>query len=161
MNFEISQPGGVFYVTDSQSFPTDSEEWQFVAAVADGSQVHLYRMGANEAVTARPFEVGSRAYDGNLRLGNFNAGIGCYTDDGILPLNSWNGKIDDVRIYNYGLSPEAVANLYGSSVCLYSDNPGDPHYLNIALDLDDNCKVDLGDLMVLADGWLTSGIYTP
>lgn len=159
--FEIAQPGGTFYVTDTELFPTTPGEWQFVAAVTDGSHARLYRMGASEAVTARHFEVSNREYDGNLQLNNFNAGIGCYTDDGVILQNPWDGKIDDVRIYNYGLSGEDVADIYGSSVCLYSDNPVDPLYLNGNLDLDDDCDIDLGDFSTLAGNWLDSGVYTP
>jgi hypothetical protein len=143
---------------DTNVMPTG--EWQFVAAVADGTKYRLYRMGANEA-PGRNFQVASTAYTGPIlapeKLPSIS-GIGCQLKTNALEVgaqpNYWNGKIDDVRIYNYGLSPEAVANLFGSSVCLYktgSDWAG--------FDFNNDCQVSLPDFAALAAQWLQEGIY--
>ena len=161
LNFEISQPGGSLFTTDPDTFPDTADQWQFVAAVADGNYVRLYRMGADEAVSSRNFQVASSEYNGSLKLDNLYAGIGCYSDDGQAAQFAWNGKIDDVRIYNYGMSAEEVAGIYGSSVCLYSSTPDNPRYLNLALDINNDCMVDISDFAELANSWLENGIYTP
>jgi len=58
------------------------------------------------------------------------------------------GALDDVRIWNYALDAVAVARLYsemtGEAVC-----PSYPAY-----DLNEDCEVDLADLVILATNWL-------
>jgi hypothetical protein len=136
--------------------------WQFVAAVADGSKYHLYRMpaGLSEATRlSRKFEVASAAYGGKIldpeKIPSYS-GIGCRMATNGSALSStpdnWNGRIDDVRVYNYGLSPEAVADLFGSSVCLYTGGWA-------TFDFNNDCQVSLPDFAALAAQWLQEGIY--
>ena len=148
-------------ILDDTVFPTG--EWQFVAAVADGSQLHLYRMGADEVVTNRHFEVAVGDYDGTLNSTLQWAGIGVKpAQDGSGPSTGapafWDGKLDDIQIYNYGLSTEEVVDIYGSSVCLYTKDPLPAWY---DADLNNDCTVSLGDFAVLAGEWLDGGVYTP
>ena len=56
----------------------------------------------------------------------------------------FSGWMDDVRIYNYALSPAEVGSLAGAS------NPGD---------LDGDGKVVLKDHAVLANGWLDEQLW--
>lgn len=168
LDLQIEQAGGSgVRISDSSTFPTG--QWQFVAAVADGSSVHLYRMAADE-VTSRHFRVATAHYNGTLNYGATRwMAIGCKPAsegsgadpgaDGVAGF--WKGMLDDIQVYNYGLSEEAVADIFGASVCLYSNNPADSHYLNGRLDLNSDCKIDLQDFMVLASDWLATGIYTP
>jgi hypothetical protein len=168
LDLQIEQASGAgARISDSSIFPTG--QWQFVAAVADGASIHLYRMGADE-VTSRHFRVASAQYNGTLNyaatrwmaIGCKPAAEGSGADpgaDGIAGF--WKGMLDDIQVYNYGLSEEAVADIYGASVCLYSDNPADSRYLNKSLDLNSDCKIDLQDFTVLASDWLATGIYTP
>lgn len=169
LDLQIEQAGGAgARITDQSTFPTG--QWQFVAAVADGSSIRLYRMGADEA-TNRNFEIAAAAYNGTLNCGTTRwMAIGCKpasegsgadpgADTGVAGF--WKGMLDDIQVYNYGLSVEAVANIFGASVCLYSNNPADSNYLNRSLDLNSDCKIDLQDFTVLASDWLTTGIYTP
>jgi hypothetical protein len=53
---------------------------------------------------------------------------------------SFTGRIDDARLYNYALSGAEVADLYACSLIVY--------------DLDFDCDVDLVDFSVLAGLWL-------
>lgn len=170
LDLQVDQSDGTeVRIIDSAEFPT--EQWQFVAAVADGTSIHLYRMGADEAVSNRKFEVGAADYDGTLNYTTTRwVGIGCKPAaegsgdapgaDPAAP-GFWNGILDDIQVYNYGLSAEQVADIYGSSVCLYSTNPADPHYLNTTFDLNADCKISLEDFVFLASNWLMTGIYTP
>ena len=66
------------------------------------------------------------------------------------------GRLDDLRVYDKGLSTEEVADLYllethtGETwLCLTPD----------PLDLDGSCRIDLGDIAVYAAKWLECGLY--
>lgn len=94
-------------VSDPDPFPVG--EWQHVAVVCDGSKVRLYRNGA---------EVASTDYDGTLVLPPMNCiGIGakiandCKDADTGAP-GFWQGKMDDVGVWNRGLSPDEIAAIY-------------------------------------------------
>ncbi|MEN6306456.1 MAG: LamG domain-containing protein [Anaerohalosphaeraceae bacterium] len=153
-------------ITDSVALPTG--QWQFVAAVADGAYIHLYRMGADEAISSRTFEVASHTYDGTLNTTSTKwVGIGCKpaaqgsgNDPGADPgaAGFWDGKLDDLRVYNYGLNAEQIADIFGSSVCIYSKNPA-PSW--VSMDFNKDCKVSLDDFAVFAAEWLQGGIYHP
>lgn len=58
------------------------------------------------------------------------------------------GNIDDLRIYNFAMDPTEIATLYtdtvGGYICL---NP-------VAYDLNDDCILDIADLVMLAANWL-------
>ncbi len=74
--------------------------------------------------------------------------------------SNWNGDelyaggMDDLRLYNYALSPEEVADIY-----LLPDDIDYACVQPIAVDLDNNCKIDLNDLALLAEHWLQCGRY--
>ncbi len=67
----------------------------------------------------------------------------------------YGGAMDDFRVYNYFMDKYEVAELYyeatGQSVCI------DPY--ESALDLNQDCVVNLGDLAHLASSWLSCGLY--
>jgi hypothetical protein len=80
----------------------------YYTAVADGSNLILYRNGKS---------VASLAYDGTLKT-SF-----AYTDIGLKPGDTgnfnnsptsgpWNGYLDDIRIYNRALSAAEVQQLF-------------------------------------------------
>lgn len=64
----------------------------------------------------------------------------------------FNGLIDDVRIYNYALSPMEIGQLYydvtGTAVCVTRPQG----------DTDGDCDVDLADFALLAADWLGCGL---
>lgn len=138
LDFEAGpSTGSSVRVTEDDEFPL--EQWQFVAGVADGQKIRMYRNGV---------EVGDAVdYDGTLNITNQVLAIGCKLD-GDVPSSYWDGLIDDVRIYSAALSPTDIADLYleieGGSVCI--DRP--------EFDFDMDCKVSLNDFAIFASGWL-------
>jgi hypothetical protein len=68
--------------------------------------------------------------------------------------NLFNGAMDDIMIYNYGMNEAEAIQLYinvvGGSVCLDGTQP--------ALDWDGNCVVDINDLLTLASAWLVNNL---
>ena len=124
-------------VNEADAFPLN--KWQFVAGVADGKKIRLYRNGV---------EVGTAVnYDGTLNDTNQVLAIGCKLD-GETPSSYWDGLIDDVRIYNAALNANDIADLYiaveGGSVCISKP----------AYDLDGDCIVSLNDFALFASSWL-------
>ncbi|MBN2063646.1 MAG: LamG domain-containing protein [Sedimentisphaerales bacterium] len=168
LDLQIGQSNGSSVrITDGANFPKGS--WQFVAAVADGSYIRLYRMGADEAISLRRFEVAATDYDGTVDVDTTRwVGIGCKpaaegsaqapgADGGAAGF--WKGQLDDICVYNYGLSVEEIADIYGARVCLYSSDISSPYYMNTVCDLNTDCSIDLADFSIMATDWLSSGFY--
>jgi hypothetical protein len=74
------------------------------------------------------------------------------------PGHTYEGKLDDFRIYNYALSQPEIANVMGqtgiylpvaSSANLYDQEP------------EDSRKVNFKDFALLADGWLQQQLWPP
>ncbi len=89
-------------------FPLGS--WQHVAVVADGTTARLYRNAV---------EVASAPFDGTLNTSVRALGIGAKPDDsGMKPdkgnAGYWDGKIDDVRVYDRALWVEEIRALAAS-----------------------------------------------
>ena len=104
----VIQPGNhepVLYTSRSY----EKDRWHFVAAVWDleSDQVKLFINGAPDGTADVP--------DGYIGLGNG----GLSTDwkiGGTWNGGSFNGKIDDVRIYNRALSESEIKQLHGNEV---------------------------------------------
>ncbi len=66
-------------------------------------------------------------------------------------LNNWDGLLDEIKIYNYPLTVEEIALEWqqgtGEVLCLHP-----PLY-----DLDNDCKIDMTDLILLAGEWICNG----
>ena len=86
--------GSLYGVTD-----VNDGNWHHVAGVYDGEKIYLYIDGRVDSV--KPASGGIRLDDRQVRIG----------DNAQHPGRFWNGLIDDVRIYSYGMSPEEVAAL--------------------------------------------------
>ncbi len=124
---------------------TVNQQWQFICmTVADGV---------------------ATGYVNGLQIGTANFSFGGGVADPIWigraenhPDRWFNGAIDDLRIYNYAIGPEAVIEEYNRlidpdiSTCLYPDQVG-------AGDVNGDCKVDLVDFALLTESWLNCGIY--
>jgi hypothetical protein len=82
-------------IVQSVDYTIDTGTWQFVAATVDGEAVHLYKDGAEVTYAVRRPGSGEFVSEaaGNLRIGARSASAG-----------QFNGKIDDVRLYNRVLS---------------------------------------------------------
>jgi hypothetical protein len=121
--------------------------WTHIALTYDGQRVKIFVNGQkidDYALTfnlqnEQPFVVGVWA----------RTGYG----PGISPV--FTGWVDEVRVFNYALSPSAVADLYvslaGGSVCAEI-----PTY-----DFTDDCVVNLEDFAVFAAAWMNSSLVTP
>ena len=116
-------------------------EWQLLAVTLDETgHAVLYKNGlpiANSTI-AIPNVV--------TRTSNF-IGQSNWTADAL-----YNGLIDDMQVYNYTLTEDAIAQMYADAV-------GDFCRFRPAYDYNNNCIVDLGDLATVATQWLQCGIY--
>ncbi len=105
----VHQPNGEQVTVIEASQPLPCHEWCHVAMVADGSLLRLYRNGV---------EVGSAAYDGIARQQPVrNLSIGCTLDaSGAKPRSPgqgfWDGRLDEICIFNRALTPAQVQQLY-------------------------------------------------
>lgn len=132
-------------IADVGGLNVEDNQWHYVAVTFNGSQVITY-------------------FDGRA-VQTVNTSISDFADwDQPFPLLAVNargtmdgyfkGSVDDLKILNYPLIAEDIAQTYydvtGKKVCLYG---------NPALDLSGNCIVDLADLMMLAADWLKNGFY--
>ncbi len=125
------------------------DTWHHVVATYDGSAsaegVKIYIDGISDALTVNRDNLttsGTSTNDVSLTMGARSGAT----------MHLLEGQLDDVRVYNYSLSPMEVAQLYSGiagSYCL--DRP--------ALDLNGDCIVSLPDLAELAAQWLECGIY--
>lgn len=80
------------------------ERWRYIAGTYDGERVCLYIDGKLSNFTQ---------VHGNIVLEDSIVFVGGYPKWGGGAKNlSWNGLIDDVRIYSYALSAEEIKDLY-------------------------------------------------
>lgn len=113
--------------------------------------VTLSTAATNNAVIYRN---GVAVATGTVTLPNVVTRMNCY-----LGRSEWNGDflfqglMDDVRIYNYPLSAEDIAQQYLDAtpeedyVCLPGSNP-------LTYDVNKDCRVNLADIAELAQNWL-------
>lgn len=106
--------------------------------------------------------------DGNL-LADWSAGPSTFSvwentlKIGFDGTNYFGGAIDNLRVYNYEIQAEDIAQEYfdvtGKSGCIYHDFAGSNFNTN---QLGTSyCKVDLADFAELAAIWLNDGFYIP
>ena len=119
--------------------------WQHVCVSYDGSVATLYVNG-NEQFDLESVSSATAALTPGMEGSTINLGVG--NTAGSL---AFNGSMDDVRIYNYPMSLEEVAELWsevtGRNACL--SPPG-------AADINGDCKVDIDDLILFIEIWLSS-----
>ncbi|MEN6307139.1 MAG: LamG-like jellyroll fold domain-containing protein [Anaerohalosphaeraceae bacterium] len=68
--------------------------------------------------------------------------------------NYFTGQMDEVRVYNYALTPEEIAARYIADADLASMCLSKPAY-----DYTNDCKVTLDDFALFAGQWLDCGLY--
>ncbi len=101
--------GSVAQVVDSEPLPLN--EWHHVAFVADGEFVRLYRDGVEVAV---------ERYDGLVTPSYPALGIGVKPhesenrrpSDSSGSLGFWDGRIDELAIFNHALAAQDIERLY-------------------------------------------------
>jgi hypothetical protein len=104
------EEGYIRDVCAQDSVPLPLHEWHHVAMVADGSTLRLYRNGVE--VGRAPYE--SLHMEPNLRA----LAIGTKLEDSgdspaDMPNRSmWDGRLDELAIFNHALSPNEIRNLY-------------------------------------------------
>ena len=122
--------------------PLSLNKWVHIVATFDGTVQRLYADGVMVA------EAGDRDFAIKDQVGNFVIGqlIG---QEG----STFNGVIDEVRVYNYALTREEAAQLYvdiqGGVVCMSGN----------AFDFNGDCKVDVIDLAAFASNWLECNLF--
>lgn len=82
--------------------PTDT--WVHVVGTFNGSEYRFYYNGDREATVT----------DSTFSIANSNLGIGAQLRSSTTPQYFHTGKLDDVRIYNKGLTDQEVTNLYNN-----------------------------------------------
>jgi hypothetical protein len=120
--------------------------WVYCTVTFDGSKAYFYKNG--ELISSGAFYLGN-AGDGLLCLG------GKLFDTS--PQGWMNGALDEVRIYNFGLSDLEVARAYVADkpdgrACVSSLQP------DAVYDINGDCIVNLGDFAMLAAAWLDCGL---
>jgi hypothetical protein len=99
LRFRLNIDGATSNLT-AKSGDIRKGEWVHVAAVFNGKKIRLYQDG---------IQVGSKVRKGSVTLRNQSPiGIGGNSSAAAQP---WAGKISDVRLYNYALTPEEIAEL--------------------------------------------------
>lgn len=94
-------PGGNDYGSLYGTKAIRQGEWHHVAGVYDGKRMALYVDGALDA---------SQEASGTINTNDTPVQIGANTD---MPDRFWNGLIDEVRLYNYGVSAAEIEKLAG------------------------------------------------
>jgi hypothetical protein len=101
----------------------NDNQWHHIVGVYDGSKMYLYVDGKLDAY---------KSASGSLNVSAANVYIGGS------PSQSFNGLIDDVRIYNRALSADEIRTLY----------------FGPATDLVNDYNINFRDFAVLANNWL-------
>lgn len=122
--------------------------WQHICVSYDGAAATMYINGM-EAFDVDAASSATVAMPPDTADSPVNLGAG--TVEGAM---YFNGAMDDVRIYNYPMGAGEVGKLW-------MDVTGkDPKIDCPTFDLNDDCKVDFGDLAVLGSQWLECGLFT-
>ncbi|OGG01585.1 hypothetical protein A2Z33_04555 [Candidatus Gottesmanbacteria bacterium RBG_16_52_11] len=93
---EFSTDGGV--TTGVSTLTLSTGTWYHIVLAADETKTRLYINGTPDKEITH---TGILYQNGNIALGADTSGS-----------NAWNGKIDDVRIYDRALSPAEISQLY-------------------------------------------------
>ena len=126
--------------------------WAHVAVTFDGTTARFYLNGSE--IASGPFTPGTMT-GATVTIGNTQSSI-AWTDSP----ESFNGDLDEARIYNRALSPAEIAYLADTT-----PNDGQLHVpVPSPAELYDaeaagSQKIDLKDFAILADNWLTEQMW--
>jgi hypothetical protein len=126
------------------SIPVNDGLWHHVAGVYDGSGVYLYVDGMLD---------NSEQATGAMNNSSYGVYVGANEQ---ASERDWNGLIDDVRIYNRGLSHGEILSLIGQSE-IYQPVLSEANIFDEEPEL--SKSVNFRDYAVLADNWLEMFIF--
>ncbi|AQT68809.1 hypothetical protein STSP2_01985 [Anaerohalosphaera lusitana] len=136
----------LFYESDTWVTAADAvtaNEWTHIIAAFDGSEFRLYVNGELAKKNGGSIDNG---LDEPIYIGTTNG-----------QSNSFLGQIDEVAIYNYGLTDEDAAMLYydytGEASCLTQ-----PELDLTGPDGEPDCVVDIHDFAEFAASWMECGL---
>ena len=116
--------------------------WQmFTVTMSPTGEAALYKNGRQVAT-------------GTVQTPNVIARTNNWIGRSAWPDALYNGLLDDIRIYNYALTPEDVASLYTSTtpeddwICVSNTDPA------LGTDVNGDCQVNIADIAALASLWL-------
>ena len=112
------------------------DQWTHIIATFDGTTGIMYING--EPAVSGAFTFGAKP-DSMMVIGSAEANGG----------NPWSGLIDDVKVYNYGLTPVEASSIYvadsgATGIC--SESP--------LYDQNDDCEVNFIDFAIFMEGWM-------
>jgi hypothetical protein len=144
VRYEVKIAGTAQNVTSPAEAMPDNE-WTYVTATLSGDTARIYingeLVGTNEGVTVNPYEMGPTTQNW-LGRSQWGAGDGYF-----------NGLIDELKIYNYALSTEQIAQDYldvrGDWICNQELN-------DLDFDYDNDCEIGIGDLAYIVEEWVVS-----
>ena len=128
-----------------------TDEWYHIVGTFNGSRMRIY---LNGLMVAEVLD------DSLATFGDWQYPmVLCGRNDRGTVNQFFPGEIDDLRMYNYVLTDEAIAQLYydisEKAVCLY----GYPEFDFSGPNGEQDCKVDLWDMTAFATQWLDCGLY--
>jgi hypothetical protein len=127
------------------------DEWAHVTAtVGDGKEAAVYINGIQSGETSDDFNFGDDGA-GPMRIGDYGTSAGLD--------NKFPGEIDDIKIYNYGMTAEEVIDMYNATPA--PDTYGCLDLLNAGgtFDASGDCRVTIEDFAIIAGNWLNCGRY--
>jgi hypothetical protein len=139
MRFYTSVTTASLVGTDASNIQGGS--WHHIACTYDGTTKKMYIDGNLDA---------SQTATGTLGTSTYNVIIGGTERTDSLE-RSWNGKIDDVRIYSRALSHSEILTLAGKPSSIIPVNPA----LNLkAINAAGQESINYKDFSVIASNWL-------
>jgi len=127
-------------------------QWQMFTVTLDtAGVVRIYRDGVlykyynNDGTTVTP--------TGTIPLPNFVTRVNNYIGKSAWGDAYFTGLLDEIRVYNYALTPEQIAAQY------YADASVPVCVTRPASDYNNDCKVTLDDFALMAGQWLDCGLY--
>ena len=127
--------------------PLADGEWTYLVGTYDGAEARVYANGELVGITTLTSSFVDRV--GDLVMGR------------VATSNYYPGLIDDVKIYNYGLTQAEVATAYnavtGETVCVRDANSLTTSPL-VPRDINEDCIVDLLDFLRITQRWLDTAL---
>lgn len=130
--FHFNSANGEFQANGDM--PVLDNSWHLLTATYDGQKLSLYVDGQLDQATSISEPV--RTTTDPVYIANRSDAP-----------RYWFGLVDDVRIYSYALDERTIDSLFNGFAC-YQVSP---------FDLNGDCFVDILDIMLFSEGWLTEG----